>query len=122
MKVLVDTSVWVDHLRLKSEQLVKLLFDKRVVTHTYVIYELASGDLGKGREQILFDLNLLERPAQSSETELLDFMKTAKVIGQGLSFVDIELLWAAMSANCRLWTRDQKLHAFCKKYACGFDG
>ncbi len=121
MKVLVDSSVWIDHMRLKSKALVELLVDKRVVTHTYIMFELASGNLGKNWAQILFDLSLLERPAQSTEAELLDFMKTTKIMGHGLSFVDIELLWAAMSANCRLWTRDKKLNLFCKKYSCGFD-
>lgn len=120
MKVLVDANVWIDHLRSNLPALTELIRDNLVLAHTYVIFELASGNLGKNRSQILSDLGFLDRVSHSTEQEFFEFVKTAKLMGQGLSFVDIELLWAALSNGCKLWTRDKKLGFFCKKYGCEF--
>lgn len=120
MKVLVDTSVWIDHFRSHSEPLSRLLIDNLAATHTFVILELACGNLGKNASQVLSDINLLERSQQSSEEEFLDFIKSEKLAAHGLSLVDVELLWSALSSNVKLWTRDKKLNSFCKKYGCAF--
>jgi predicted nucleic acid-binding protein len=45
--VIVDTSIWVSHLRQGSRQLEKLLMDAEVMSHPFIIGELACGNLKK---------------------------------------------------------------------------
>lgn len=107
--ILVDTSVWVDHLRASDRDLARLLDAGAVLTHPFVIGELALGDL---RQRELIDLlHDLPQAVAATEREVLHFIDEHRLFGSGIGYVDAHLLAAArLTAGTSLWTRDKNLH------------
>lgn len=109
--ILVDTSVWVDHLRKGDRGLADLLTASKVLTHPFVIGELACGNLRK-RDQILALLKDLPRAAVATNDEVLFFIERHTLMGRGLGYIDVHLLASvALHATARLLTRDKRLQA-----------
>lgn len=107
--ILVDTSVWVDHLRAGDEHLATLLEAGRVLAHPFVIGEIALGHLRK-REMILSALSRLPQATVATDTEVLMFIEKQSLIGTGIGYVDAHLLASTrLSAGAALWTRDKRL-------------
>jgi predicted nucleic acid-binding protein len=116
--ILVDTSVWVDHLRGGDAQLVDLLERARVVMHPFVVGEMACGSL-RNRSSILELLLDLPAAAVAENDEVLGFIERHALHGKGIGYVDVHLLAsAALTAGAKLWTRDKKLRVVAK--ALGF--
>lgn len=107
--VLVDTSVWVDHLARGQAQLVELLHEGQVVCHPFVIGELACGHL-RNRQEILDLLAALPQARIAEHDELLRFVDQHQLFGRGLGWVDVHLLGGALLSSCSLWTQDKALH------------
>ncbi len=105
---LVDTSVWVNHLRVGNPQLTSLLEDSHVLLHPYVIGELACGML-KNRAGILELLQTLPIALSAEHHETLHLLESHKLFGTGLGWVDVSLLASAQLTGCRLWTTDRAL-------------
>ena len=109
--ILVDTSVWVEHLRAGDERLMALLDAGEVLGHPLVTGELALGNL-RGREAFLRDLRDLPRTAVVADEEVLCFIDRQGLFGRGIGYVDAHLLAAArLTAGARLWTGDRNLQA-----------
>jgi predicted nucleic acid-binding protein len=108
--VLVDTSVWVDHLRRRNVRLVEYLEAMLVWTHPFVIGELACGNLARRRE-LLSSLSLLPRTPLVDHGELLAFIERQELYGRGLGWLDMHLLASARLARIPFWTQDKKLAA-----------
>lgn len=109
--ILVDTSVWVDHLRSGDETLASLLHAGRVLAHPFVIGELALGTLRRRRE-ILDLLEDLPHATVASHEEVLSFIERQALAGLGIGYVDAHLLAATrLTAGSALWTRDRRLAA-----------
>lgn len=107
--ILVDTTVWVDHLRASDDGLAHLLDAGSVLTHPFVIGEVALGHL-KPRETILGLLSSLPKALVATETEVLAFIEKHKLFGLGIGYVDAHLLAAAqLTSGASLWTRDKRL-------------
>ncbi len=106
--VLVDTSVWVGHLRQSDADLVRLLDDGRVLGHQLVTQELACGHL-KNRKVILTLLEALPQAPLAAHAEILDFIERHKLMGQGVGLADTHLLASTMLAKAKLWTADARL-------------
>ena len=106
--VLVDTSVWIEHLRQNDASLAKQLTEGKVVCHPFVIGELACGHL-KNRTEILGLLGNLPRAEIASHDETLQFIETHQLMGKGLGYVDIHLLSSATLSTVWLWTLDKRL-------------
>lgn len=107
--ILVDTSVWIDHLRKPDAALVRLLHEARVVTHPFVIGEIALGSL-KNRKLILASLAQLPAATAASDDEVLSFIDRAALAGMGIGYLDAHLLTSAkLTAGVKIWTRDKKL-------------
>jgi predicted nucleic acid-binding protein len=106
--VLVDTSVWVSHLRKGNPQMEALLLDGSVVCHPFIIGELACGQI-ENRKEILSLLQSLPMVEIVEHEELLLFIKRNRLMGIGLGFVDVHLMAAAVLAGISLWTYDRKL-------------
>ena len=106
--VLVDTSIWVNHLRHGSRQLQNLLNDAEVMCHPFIIGELACGAL-KNRIEILSLLKALPSAPTIVFDEFLFFIEQNQLIGIGIGFVDVHLLASAQLAGVPLWTRDKRL-------------
>ena len=106
--VLVDTSVWVTHLRKGDIQLEKLLLDGEVMCHPFVISELACGNI-KNRSEILALLQALPKVPTIDIAEYLYFIEQNHLSGTGVGFVDVHLLASAQLAGIPLWTNDKRL-------------
>jgi hypothetical protein len=111
--VLVDTSVWVDHLRRGDDGLESLLQDGRVVTHPMVIGELACGALSARRTTLAF-LRALPSTAMKDAEHVLAFIEKQRLFGRGLGWVDMNLLASAWESKHPFWTRDRSLMDSCR--------
>jgi predicted nucleic acid-binding protein len=108
--ILVDTSVWVDHLRASDKVLAGLLDTGMVLTHPFVIGELALGNL-RQRELILGTMSRLPQASVVTDAEVLHFIDRHALFGRGVGYVDIHLLAAVrLTAGASLWTHDKRLH------------
>ena len=108
--VLVDTSVWVEHLRSGSAELQALLNDGEVVCHPFVIGELACGNL-KNRAEIIDLLHALPRSTKADDHEILLFIDRQRLRGRGLGLIDVHLLASCLLDGSRLWSNDKPLKA-----------
>jgi predicted nucleic acid-binding protein len=107
--ILVDTSVWVDHLRKGDQALARLLDSGMVLTHPFVNGELALGNL-RQRDFILTALQDLPRAVVATEQEVRQFIAQHTLAGAGIGYVDAHLLAAGrLTAGATLWTRDKRL-------------
>ena len=118
--ILVDTSVWIDHLRTGDTELAALLNDCRVLMHPFVLGELACGNL-RNREQVLRLLRGLPGMTVATHDEVLYFIERHAVMGRGIGYVDAHLLAAvALVGLARLWTWDKRLHRVADSLALAY--
>jgi predicted nucleic acid-binding protein len=107
--ILVDTSVWVDHLRTGDQMVAELLDAGRVLVHPFVIGELALGHL-RQRRMVLNSLRDLPQADIATDQEVLTFIEGHALAGLGIGYVDGHLLAATkLMAGASLWTRDKRL-------------
>jgi predicted nucleic acid-binding protein len=106
--IVVDTSVWIDHLRTGEPALAGLLERGQVLQHAWVTGELALGHL-VNRVEILHLLGSLPAAPLADPGELLGFVERHALAGRGIGFVDLALLASARLAEATLWTRDRRL-------------
>ena len=108
--ILVDTSVWGEHLRHGLPRLATLLQGGEVLIHPGVIGELACGNL-RNRSQVLDLLQGLPMATVASDAEVLLLIERERLVGQGMGYLDVNLLASARLSHCRLWTQDRRLAA-----------
>ena len=106
--ILVDTSVWINHFRKASPNLIALLENGEVSCHAFIIGELACGNL-KNRQQILSLLQALPKAQILELDEYLHFVESHELTSRGIGFVDIHLLASAQLVGVPLWSADKKL-------------
>lgn len=106
--VLVDTSVWVAHLRDGNIGLEKLLNKGHAVSHAFISGELACGNLNN-RAAILSYLGALPMAATAEDNEVMAFIENHRLMGKGLGYIDMHLLAAALLTDTALWTLDKKM-------------
>ena len=117
--MLVDTSVWVDHLRGRNATLVDLLAAAQVWTHPFVIGELACGNLAK-RNEVLSLLAALPQVPVTDHDEVLAFVADRSLMGSGLGWIDMHLLASAALAAVPFWTLDKRLSAAARKLGLAY--
>jgi predicted nucleic acid-binding protein len=118
--ILADTSIWIHHLREGNAALRKLLERGQVLSHPFVIGELALGNL-KQREIVLGALEDLPKATVASDEEVLHHVSTRELSGLGIGYVDAHLLAAVqMTADALLWTRDKRLGNLAAKLRLAF--
>lgn len=109
--MLVDTSVWIDHLRHGDAELAAALQAGQVVgMHPFVVGELACGNL-RARAEVLGLLQALPPVPVATDKEVLFFMDKHALMGRGIGYVDMHLLASTRLGGALLWTRDKRLHA-----------
>ena len=109
--ILVDTSVWIDHLRSSEAHLSELLNGGRVCMHPHVLGEIALGNL-KNRAIVLESMRDLPQADVATEAEVFRFIGEHSLFGLGIGYTDAHLLAAAkLSPSTQLWTRDRRLIA-----------
>lgn len=107
--ILVDTSVWVAHLRANDETLGALLSAGQVLVHPFVIGEIALGHL-KQRHAVLDSLSNLPRATVATDGEVLHFIEQHGLTGNRIGYVDAHLLASVrLTAGSTLWTHDKRL-------------
>jgi predicted nucleic acid-binding protein len=107
--ILVDTSVWIDHLHKSEPTLVAALEAGQVLMHPFVVGELACGNLNN-RTELLALLRDLPPAPVASDAEALGFIDRHQLMGRGIGFLDVHLLASvALAADASLWTRDKRL-------------
>ena len=111
--ILVDTSIWIDHLHTAESRLVSLLTDDEIGCHHLVIEELALGSIQQ-RDVVLGLLSNLRQFPTLTHVETLHLVEHRRLWGRGLSAIDVNLLGSvALVDGAQLWTRDKRLKAVC---------
>lgn len=120
--ILVDTSIWVDHLRSTEQALVALLDSQSVLAHPWVTGELALGNLA-AREEVIGLLQRLPQATCATDEEVLSLIGHESLYGAGIGYVDAQLLAATrLTPDASLWTRDKRLSAVADRLGVGFAG
>lgn len=117
--ILVDTSIWIDHLRNGNRALAALLQDGLVCTHDFVVGELACGNL-RNRAEVLGLLQSLPRLSAATEGETLFFIEQQHLMGCGIGYIDVHLLAAAVIRGIPLWTKDKRLMVVAEEKAWAY--
>lgn len=118
--ILLDTSVWVDHLYRGDKAVAVLLEQGSVVMHPFVLGELACGTL-RNRQETLQTLAALPTTAVSTHEEALGLIESSRLMGRGLGYIDVHLIASALIAGVRIWSRDKQLAAAAAKLKVNFD-
>jgi len=106
--ILVDTSVWIEHFVSGVSDLGTLLDEGNVLTHPFVIGELACGNL-RNREEILADVAMMPAARPASHDEVMDLVGRRHLWSKGIGWIDVHLLASALITGSRLWTLDRAL-------------
>lgn len=113
--ILVDSSIWIDYLRSGDIILARLLEESSVLTHPFILGELALGNL-RQREQILDDLLALPEILPATDDEVMHFINTNRLYGRGIGYIDAHLLASVrLVPGSRIWTRDKRLDALARE-------
>ena len=117
--ILVDTSVWVDHLREGVPALAAVLDEGIVLTHPLGVGELACGHL-PNRSEMLALFARLPAATRASDAEALEFIEHRSLMGRGIGYIDAHVLAsAALTHDARIWTRDRRLAAVALELGLG---
>jgi predicted nucleic acid-binding protein len=112
--ILVDTSVWIQHLRKGSERLMSLLYNEEVLSHPFVLGELACGSL-QNREKILQLIESLPQAHIVEHEDVMRFLDAEELYGRGLGWIDVHLLASTLLSGSTIWTLDKKLQDIASK-------
>jgi predicted nucleic acid-binding protein len=115
--ILVDTSIWIDHLRGGNRRLRVLLDQGDVLCHPLVIGEVACGSL-RHREEVLALLDQLPKPVVAEHAEVLEFLNLRRLYGKGIGWIDLHLLASAQLSSVLLWTADSRLGKVASELGC----
>jgi predicted nucleic acid-binding protein len=117
--ILVDTSVWIDHLRAGDGQLDQALTEGEVVMHSFVLGELACGNL-RNRAELLDLMHELPAAREATHDEVLAMIDRRRLMARGIGYIDVHLLAsAALTPSTRLWTRDKRLARIASELGVG---
>lgn len=118
--ILLDTSIWIDHLRHGDEEVARLLERELVLVHPFVVGELACGHL-RSRATVLDLLKQLPSAEVAEAHEVLAYIDGRRLFGRSIGYVDAHLLASiALTAGSVLWTRDRRLHSVATELGCAF--
>lgn len=120
--ILVDSSIWIDHLRVTEPALVSLLNAGQVLIHPFVIGEMACGNL-KNRTAVMSLLQELPATPVATDEEALIYIARHSLIGKGIGYIDVHLLAAvSLAGSAQIWTRDKRLGEIAKAMRLAFVG
>ena len=120
--ILVDTSVWIAHLRKGAPALAAALEQGNILMHPFVLGELACGNL-KSRREVLRLLGDLPGAPQATNPEVMDFIEQRALMGRGVGYIEVHLLASvALAGTARLWTLDKRLAAVAADLKLAYNG
>jgi len=106
--ILIDTSIWVDHLRAGNRRLQTFLENAEVLVHPFVVGEIACGTM-RHREDVLTLLRALPTAQVAEHDEVMELVERARLHGRGIGWIDVHLLASALLSGATLWTLDSRL-------------
>ena len=106
--ILVDTSVWINHLRDGNDELRRLLNSSEVLCHPFIVGEIACGTM-KNRSEVLDLLKALPQAIVAEHDEVMNFVNDKRLFGHGLGWIDVHLLASATLSKVTIWTADSAL-------------
>jgi predicted nucleic acid-binding protein len=118
--ILVDTSVWIKHLRESDKNLIRLLEQRLVACHPFIIGELACGDI-KNRHEIISLLNDLPSTDILDHDDIMEFIEYRTIMNKGIGYVDVHLLASALVSETALWRFDKALRNISKQLSIQYD-
>ncbi len=119
--ILVDTSVWIDHFRGRTNRLHECLDRGIVLIHPFVIGEIACGNL-KNRSYVLTMMSHLPSAVTAVDKEVIDFIEKRSLYGRGVGYIDTHLLAStALTSDARLWTMDTRLQKIAEAMDLGIE-
>ncbi len=119
--IVVDTSVWIDHLNRSITALVDALEAEDVLLHPFIIGELACGEIRRRRE-VLDLLATLPSSVVATDDEVRQFIENHRLMSKGIGYIDAHLLASVtLTPAATLWTHDKRLAAIAAKLRIGFE-
>jgi predicted nucleic acid-binding protein len=117
MKILADTSIWIDHFRQSDPALSSLLSERAVLLHPFVLGEIALGRIS-GLSDVMATLRLLPQALVAGADAVIGSIEKDRLGGSGIGYVDAHLVTSTrMTPEARLWTRDKRLRAVAERLA-----
>lgn len=117
MKILADTSIWIDHFRQSDPTLGRLLGERAVLLHPFVLGELALGYI-PGLSDIMATLHLLPQAVVADADAVIGSIEKDRLSGSGIGYVDAHLVVSTrLTPEAKLWTRDKRLRAVAERLA-----
>ena len=118
--IVVDTSIWIDHIHSGEPSLNSLLMRDHALMHPHALGEIALGSI-RNREQVLARFLLLPVPMMAKEGHILSLIEDEKLVATGIGYTDAHLLASALiTPGGKLWTRDKHLHAQAERLAVAY--
>jgi predicted nucleic acid-binding protein len=118
--ILVDSSVWIEHLRRDSRPLRRLLEEQLVLVHPFILGEIACGHI-KDRHKTLSLLQNLPSLDTVDDDQILHFIEQRRLMGRGVGLIDIHILASCLVQPCLIWTIDRRLRSVAKELDVAFD-
>ena len=118
--ILVDTSVWIKHLREGDQDLTQLLEQGLVACHPFIIGEIACGGI-KNRYEIIDLLNDLPSTDILDHSDIMEFIENRKIMNKGIGYIDVHLLGSALVSETPLWTYDKALKKIAIQLSIEYD-
>jgi predicted nucleic acid-binding protein len=119
--ILVDTSIWIDHLRKGNDALSLLLEQDLVLIHPFILGELACGSM-VNRQEILELLRTLPAAVAAEHDDVLHFIEAKRLYGAGIGWIDAHLLASAQLSHARVWTSDTRLKRAAESLGIAYNG
>jgi len=111
MPLLIDTSIWIDHIRAPDGELSAALNSGQVVVHPFVLGEIAVGSIAN-RAEVLSSIDLLPKAIVAEDREVLEMLDRHRLFGVGIGYIDAHLLASTLlTPDATLWSRDRRLSA-----------
>ena len=108
--ILADTSVWIDYIRRPNLEFAQALREEYILTHPFVIGELALGGV-TSKTRIAREVKRLFSAPVATADEVLTLIEGLPLVGSGIGYIDAHLVASArLKPGTRLWTLDRKLH------------
>lgn len=118
--IVVDSSIWIDHIRSPEFHLNELLLREDALMHPHVLGEIAVGSL-HNRRQVLLRFERLPVPNVAKEGYVQFLIDELELFATGIGYTDAHLLASArLSPDGQLWTRDKRLHTQAKRLGVAY--
>jgi len=111
--------VWLGHLRQADAELQDCLLNGKILTHAFVVGEIACGNL-RGRAEFLADMFELPFATRAGDAEVLSMIEEHRLWGRGIGWIDAHLLASARLSACRLWSLDLRLNQIAHRLGVGY--